>query len=83
MNRSHRKTESLYRTRLARAKSGVDVLTKGSHMTIDDDTLKQLLRINDELFQVCKWLNEKRDLEVSSRAHTSRGRPHACLVSSG
>ncbi len=27
-------------------------------MMIDDDTLKQLLRINDELFQVCKWLNE-------------------------
>jgi len=25
---------------------------------IDDDTLKQLLRINDELLQLCKWLNE-------------------------
>ena len=36
-------------------------------MMIDDDTLKQLLRINDELFQVCKWLNERRDLETSSR----------------
>ena len=34
---------------------------------IDDDTLKQLLQINDELFQVCKWLNERRDLETSSR----------------
>jgi hypothetical protein len=34
---------------------------------IDDDTLKQLLRINDELMQLCKWLNEKRDMETSSR----------------
>ncbi len=33
---------------------------------IDDDTLKQLLRINDELFEVCKWLNERRDMETSS-----------------
>ena len=24
----------------------------------DDDTLKQLLRVNDELIQLCKWLNE-------------------------
>jgi hypothetical protein len=30
----------------------------------DDDTLKQLLRINDELMQLCKWLNEKRDMEL-------------------
>ena len=36
-------------------------------MMIDDDTLKQLLQINDELFQVYKWLNERRDLETSSR----------------
>jgi hypothetical protein len=34
---------------------------------IDDDTLKQLLRIDDELVQLCKWLNEKRDTTVSSR----------------
>ena len=34
---------------------------------IDDDTLEQLLRIDDELFQLCKWLNEKRDTEISSR----------------
>ena len=34
---------------------------------IDDDTLKQLLRINDELLQLCKWLNGKSDLEISSR----------------
>jgi hypothetical protein len=39
----------------------------GSHMMIDDNTLKQLLRINDELFQLCTWLNERRDLETSSR----------------
>jgi len=36
-------------------------------MMIDDDTLKQLLRINDTPFQVYKWLNEKRDMETSSR----------------
>jgi hypothetical protein len=36
-------------------------------MMIDDDTLKQLLRINDEVMQLCKWLNEKRDMETSSR----------------
>jgi hypothetical protein len=36
-------------------------------LMIDDDTLKQLLRINDELMQLCKWLNEKRDMETSSR----------------
>jgi hypothetical protein len=36
-------------------------------MMIDDDTLKQLLRINDELMQLCKWLSEKRDMETSSR----------------
>jgi hypothetical protein len=28
---------------------------------------KQLLRINDELLQVCKWLNERRNMETSSR----------------
>ena len=36
-------------------------------MMIDEDTLKQLLRINDELLRLCKWLNEKRDMETSSR----------------
>jgi hypothetical protein len=36
-------------------------------MMIDDDTLKQLLRINDELLQLCKFLNEKRDMATSSR----------------
>lgn len=36
-------------------------------MMIDDDTLKQLLRINDGLFQVCKALNEKNEIEISSR----------------
>lgn len=36
-------------------------------MMIDDDTLKQLLRINDELFQLCKRLTDKRDMETSSR----------------
>jgi hypothetical protein len=45
------------------AKRNVDC----SHIVVDDDTLKQLLRINDELMQLCKWLNEKRDMETSSR----------------
>jgi len=36
-------------------------------MMIDDDTLKRLLRINDELFQLCKSLTDKRDIETSSR----------------
>jgi hypothetical protein len=45
-------------------------------MMIDDDTLKQLLRINDELMQLCKWLNEKRDTENFFQAHPARGRPH-------
>jgi hypothetical protein len=36
-------------------------------MMIDDDTLKQLLRINDALFQVCKRLTDKGDIETSSR----------------
>jgi hypothetical protein len=39
-------------------------------MMIDDDTLKQLLRINDELLQLCKRLNEKRDMQTSSRLIT-------------
>lgn len=34
---------------------------------IDDHTPKQLLRINDELMQLCKWLNEKSDMDTSSR----------------
>ena len=36
-------------------------------MMIDDDTLKQLLRINDDLLQLCKWLNERHYMETSSR----------------
>ena len=36
-------------------------------MMIDDVTLKQLLRINDKLLQLCKFLNEKRDMDTSSR----------------
>ena len=45
---------------------GVAVL-RVQFLMIDDDTLKQLLRINDELMELCKWLNEKRDMETSSR----------------
>jgi hypothetical protein len=40
-------------------------------MMIDNDTLKQLLRINDELLQLCKFLNEKRNMETSSRLYHS------------
>ena len=36
-------------------------------MMIDDDTLKQLLRIDDGLMQLCKSLSEKHDIEISSR----------------
>ena len=36
-------------------------------LVIDDDTLMQLLRIDDELTQLCKCLNQKRDIEISSR----------------
>jgi hypothetical protein len=36
-------------------------------MMIDDDTLKQLLRIDDELMQLCKWLNEMRDTKIAAR----------------
>jgi hypothetical protein len=34
---------------------------------IDDDTLKDLVRIDDDLLQLCKWLNEKRDTVTTSR----------------
>jgi hypothetical protein len=36
---------------------GVSAL-RVTFMAIDDNTFKQLLRINDELLQLCKWLNE-------------------------
>jgi hypothetical protein len=36
-------------------------------MMIDDATLNQLLRINDDLLQLCKWLNEMRDTKISAR----------------
>jgi hypothetical protein len=45
-------------------------------MMIDDDTLKQLLRINDELLQLCKWLNEKARHGNLISPYTPRGRPH-------
>jgi hypothetical protein len=35
-------------------------------MMIDHDTLKQLLRINNELMQLCKWLNDKHDMATST-----------------
>ena len=33
---------------------------------IYEDNLEHLLRMNDELLQLCKWLNEKRDIVASS-----------------
>lgn len=39
---------------------------------IDDDLLKRLLRINDEFFQICKWLGQKRDIERVSRQYGDR-----------
>jgi hypothetical protein len=44
-------------------------------MMIDDDTLKQLLRINDELLQLCKFLNEKRDMANFIPPNTPGRRP--------
>ena len=47
-------------------------------MMIDDDTLKRLLRIGDGLFQQCKFLNEKRDMDYFIPPYTPGGRssPH-------
>jgi len=42
-------------------------MSGGLSMMIDDDTLKQLLRIDDGLMELCKWLNEQRETTVSSR----------------
>jgi hypothetical protein len=50
----------------ATSERGICYAERFTHM-IDDETLKQLLQIDDELMQLCKWLNEKRDIEVSSR----------------
>ena len=36
-------------------------------MRIDEDTLKELLRIDDELMQLCKRLNERRDMATSAK----------------
>jgi hypothetical protein len=44
-------------------------------MMIDDDILKQLLRINDELMQLCKFLNENATWQLHL-AFTTRGRPN-------
>jgi hypothetical protein len=46
---------------------------KGVEMMIDDDTLKQLLRIDDEVMQLCKWLNEQREIKVFSSPHSAGG----------
>jgi hypothetical protein len=34
---------------------------------IDDNTARELLRINKELFELCKWLDGKGDIETSAR----------------
>ena len=45
-------------------------------MMIDDDTLKQVLRINDELMQLCKWLNEKTRHGNFISPYSARRRPY-------
>ena len=50
---------------------------------IDDDTLKQLLRIDDELMQLCKWLNEKQRHGNFISPHPSRRRPYPHFDRSG
>jgi hypothetical protein len=52
-------------------------------MMIDDDTLKQLLRINDELLQLCKWLNEKARHGSFISPHTAPRRPYPYSDRSG
>jgi hypothetical protein len=34
---------------------------------VDDVTLRQLLRINDELLKLSRWLTDKGDREISSK----------------
>ena len=49
-------------------------------MMIDDDTLKQLLRINHELLQLCKWLNDiRRPLRKFNLRHELRLKPLAII----
>ena len=43
---------------------------------IDDDTLKQLLRINDGLIQLCKQLTDKRDMETGA----GQDKPHFSMT---
>jgi hypothetical protein len=44
-------------------------------MMFDDDTLMPLLRINDELLQLCKWLNENATWKLHP-PYTARRRPY-------
>jgi hypothetical protein len=39
---------------------------------IRHDTLKQLLWIDDEIIQLCKWLNERRDMATSAKLSSHR-----------
>ena len=34
---------------------------------MDDDTYQGLSRIDEQLMELCRWLNEKRDIETASR----------------
>ena len=52
-------------------------------MMIDDNALKQLLRINDGLFQLCKQLTEKCDIETSSRLIPLVGNLTHILIEAG
>ena len=34
---------------------------------MNDEAYQRLSRIDDELMRLCRWLNEKRDIETASR----------------
>ena len=34
---------------------------------IDDEGVERLLRINERLFELCSWLNDRNDVETASR----------------
>ena len=34
---------------------------------INEDDVERLLRINERLFELCNWLNERNDVDTASR----------------
>ena len=57
-NRCHRIDGPIFNSKEAAEQHGLELCKIG---------LTSGLRINDELLQLCKFLNEKRDMETSSR----------------